>query len=280
MQLLWKVPFAVAVAVTLAACSDLPSGPKQTPPPDLSAGGPSFDAADGCVSDGFCILPPIEVIGEPSECDPWKSLNWCQCEESAPGGGDVSGVDGCNGGGGGGEPGTGPGDPGSGPGGGGGEVPPAACPDWDPGCDNDPWAPESDPCQTGDPMVDAPNVYSEFQELWTLSVEQGVERGGWIVQEGSSYRLVQFQNATYTACGIDIHESPPAGTVAMVHTHPWPLWSVTPCGTLNTGTPSSEDIAALQALGLSTGYLLDGGGIGRYTAAGGEQSERLGRCGY
>ena len=89
-----------------------------------------------------------------------------------------------------------------------------------------------------------------------------------------------FVNATFTACGIDLYESPPSGAVAMLHTHPWPLWEPNPCGYINTGTPSEEDVQALQATGLSTGYFLDGGGIGKFTATGGESATRIGRCGY
>jgi hypothetical protein len=71
-----------------------------------------------------------------------------------------------------------------------------------------------------------------------------------------------------------------AGTVSLLHTHPWPLFTANPCGYVNTGTPSQEDIQALQMTGLSTGYFLDEHGIGRFTANGGEQAYRIGRCGY
>lgn len=139
---------------------------------------------------------------------------------------------------------------------------------------------DPDPCNTGDALIDAPNVWGGFKDLWEKSLANKIEQGGWIVQEGGSYRLVPFQDATYTPCGIDIYESPPPGTVAMVHTHPWPLFTEDSCGNLNTGTPSEEDLLALQALGLSTGYLLDANGIGKYNATSGETAQRIERCGF
>jgi hypothetical protein len=143
-----------------------------------------------------------------------------------------------------------------------------------------PTEPDPEPCNTSDAQLDAPDVWRGFADLWQKSIDGGVERGGWIVQEGNGYRLVPFQNAHYMPCGIDIYESPPPGTVSMVHTHPWPLFTEDPCGNLNTGTPSTDDVEALQQLGLSTGYLLDANGIGRYTATGGPTAQRINRCGY
>lgn len=119
-----------------------------------------------------------------------------------------------------------------------------------------------------------------FTDLWTASTSNGVEQGGWVVMDGSTYRLVPFQNAEFTACGIDLYESPPPGAVSIVHTHPWPLWKPTPCGYINTGTPSDEDVRALQLTGLSTGYFLDEQGIGKFTAASGENALRISRCSY
>jgi hypothetical protein len=108
--------------------------------------------------------------------------------------------------------------------------------------------------------------------------------GGWIVQDGvNSYRLIPFQNAVYTPCGVDVFDAPPANLVSMFHTHPWTLGQVRTCNgaaTMYTGTPSPKDVQVLQQLGLSTGYFIDHAGIGEYTATGGEQAVRLGRCGY
>lgn len=133
-------------------------------------------------------------------------------------------------------------------------------------------------------MVDDADVFGQFDALWQQSLAQGVEMGGWIVQDGpDDYRLIPFQNAVNTPCGVDINEAPPANLVSMFHTHPWTLMQARTCdGTsyLYTGTPSPEDLNALGQLGLSTGYFIDHTGIGKYTAMGGETAIRIGRCGY
>lgn len=261
MRHLRSIGLAAVALFLLAACSDLPT--MNAPTPDLAA---TFQVQAECgTKDNPCLLPPVGS----DPVDPEPGCPWCYsgpCEESLPGSPEAVGAEGCNTGG----P-TGPSpDPGSGGPGGPG-----------PGTGEEPTEPQQpEPCATGDAKVDAPGVFSGFADLWARSVKNGIEQGAWIVQEGSSFRLVPFQNAEFSACELVINEAPPASTVAMVHTHPWPLFSVTPCGTLNTGTPSDEDRAALQALGLSTGYLLDGGGIGRYTATDVDQADRLGRCGY
>jgi hypothetical protein len=133
-------------------------------------------------------------------------------------------------------------------------------------------------------MVDDPDVHQQFDPLWQQSVQRGLEMGGWIVQDGpNDYRLIPFQNAVYTTCGVDIYEAPPANLVSMFHTHPWQFGQPRMCDgaySLYTGTPSPEDVQALQQLGLSTGYFIDYTGIGSYTATGGEKATYLGRCGY
>jgi hypothetical protein len=128
-------------------------------------------------------------------------------------------------------------------------------------------------------------VFREFEALWSASTADGQESGGWIIQmPANRFRLVPFENAEKVPCGLDIAGPPPPGTVAMVHTHPWKLWTVNPCGWLATGTPSEEDVDTLRRLGLSQGYVLDPGGIAKYTPTGGQHSSefstRLTRCGY
>lgn len=130
-------------------------------------------------------------------------------------------------------------------------------------------------------MIDDPDVFGGFGELWRQSLAAAEERGGWLVAEpGGGYRLVPFQDADYSACGIDVYESPPPGAVSLVHTHPWPLLEQTPCGYVNTGTPSEEDVRALSTLGFTWGYFLDAKGIGKFTANGNDQARRTPRCGY
>ena len=246
-----RVLTVISVALVAAGCADRVTGPNQSLPEPVLDQTPS-----GCVSDGACTLEPIIVIGDPGSGGGW-------------GGG--------GGGGGGGDA----GDPGGG-----------ACPTSSIAADSyvqsctgggevvEPDPPPPDTCITQEPAINDPNVHGKFDDLWSASVAEGVEKGGWIVQEGSGFRLIPFQNATFTPCGIDLYESPPTGTVSIVHTHPWPLWTVTPCGYLNTGTPSEEDVAALQQTGVATGYFLDANAIGKFTATGGMTAIRIGRCGY
>jgi hypothetical protein len=247
--------------ITAAGCADamLPLAEGRVPNLTTAA------EPDGEQQTPACCDPVIVVVPGPDVCDPSQSLDWCEgsggeCMTSQPGadGAEYQGTSGCDD-----EPGTGPG----------GDTPPP--PRGEPPPNEPP-----DTCNTGEPLVDAPDVSGRFSDLWLESVLKGVEKGGWIVASGGTYRLVPFQNAAYSACGIDIYESPPPGTVSMLHTHPWPLFTVTPCGYVNTGTPSQEDIQALQLTGLSTGYFLDEHGIGRFTANGGDQAYRIGRCGY
>jgi hypothetical protein len=143
--------------------------------------------------------------------------------------------------------------------------------------------PPSDTCNTGDNRIDAPGVFGGFEELWNASLAAGSEKGAWIVAEGSTFRLIPFQNATYGACEVSINESAPAGAIGMVHTHPWRMFEYrTSCGgqTMYTGTPSPDDSAALRAFGLKVGYFLDYNGIGKYTDQSNEAAQRLERCAF
>ena len=168
------------VLLTLGACTDNPML-SDRPTPDLAPGAATVMDAQvtpqGCVSLGECgVLPPISG----GWCEPWMELDW----DCSDGGGtcmssvgdptdpeEAVTVQGCPGGdgGGGGRP------------GGGGTAPP---PGGDPGticptaatgaCPTEP--PPPDTCKTGERMVDAPNVWGEFQELWLESKLKKVER--------------------------------------------------------------------------------------------------------
>lgn len=233
--------------------------------------------AQGCVSDGECILEPITVQPCAGPTSP---------TESAPD---------CGGGGGGGDPGwwTGGGGPyepppddGGGGGGGGGD--PGG---EDPGGD-DPYPPE--PCNTGDPIVDSEAVQDVFDELWRQSnasapnLAERRERGGWIVSTASGYAVVPFQTLETSFCGLEGWEDyPSVGTVvAFVHTHPYKVGEViVDCEFTNVheyeGIASKADIEMSIALGGGTllpGYILDADGIRKFGTT--QPDESYDRCGY
>lgn len=95
------------LTVAIVACSDSPTAPHPGIPPGDSDVAPRFSvdgSTEGCVSDGFCVLPPISVGG--GECDPWMDANGCEdpndgeCLEAQPVTGlDSSSVSTCGGGG-------------------------------------------------------------------------------------------------------------------------------------------------------------------------------------
>jgi hypothetical protein len=134
MRFIHRAVLGIMSVSLLGACSDNPTGPTSRAADLDAATIASTDQAAGCVTDGICILPPVIV---PGECDPYLSLDWCggECVESASGGPDVVGAEGCND----------PGGTGPGTGGGGTEPPPpGVCPDWDPNCDQNPEPPAED----------------------------------------------------------------------------------------------------------------------------------------
>lgn len=268
MPTLLRMMVLAGLLISAGACGDTPTEPGAALP-DAAA---RYNEVQGCVVGGICVLPPISSGGGSGWCGPRMGDcgdgEWGTCITGAPGTSDpeMGYLSSCPGGDGGG---------GGGPwGGGGGSTPPP--PSSDP--------PPADTCYTGEPMVDDPDVQGQFDVLWQQSVQQGVEVGGWIVRDGTdNYRLIPFHNAVYTPCGVDIYEAPPANLVAIFHTHPWQFGQSRMCDgayALYTGTPSPEDVQALQQLGLSTGYFIDYIGVARYTATGGEKATNFGRCGY
>lgn len=258
-----QIAVAIFAMLLMGACVDMPTAPSAA---GTNGTAPAYDLTpQGCVLEGYCVLPPISGGG----CDPYLELDWScdndgDCMTSQPVDAPDSALvtlSGCAG------PGTG--------------IDKGGIEDSTDGAtEPSPEPVPRDTCKTGEHIVDAPGVWGQFQNLWLKSRLLGVEQGGWVVSDGSSFRLIAFVNATFTACGIDVHEPAPPGAVSIVHTHPWPLWTMTPCGYVNTGTPSQEDVQALQLTGLSTGYFLDSNGIGKFTANGGVAAKRMSRCGY
>lgn len=245
----------------VAACSDLPTS---TLPPsaDLDLYGPIQENSVDCGSASDpCQLPPVG--NDPSECDPYLTLNGCddECAESSPGDAETVGVDGCY------DPGGT--DPGTG---GGTDPPPSGCPEWDPDCDQQ--APQPDTCNTGDPVIDSPAVQEGFAELWAQSnpdqpMENRVERGGWMASDGAGgYRIVPFQEVSSNACEIIVDLSNrPGDAVGFVHTHPYE--SGVPMRVCEgqmmfgrmvyetyTNEPSDYDGRAASTLGMP-GYIID-----------------------
>jgi hypothetical protein len=253
---------AIGWMMTMAACGDLPTDPSAR-----AEGREARLGSDcGMYGDAYLLCPVRPTVPGPS-CDPWLDGDWCRDDEcissAAPAALDGAAIASCPIGG---DPPGGPADEDDG-GGGGGPPPLPEVP--------------TDTCNTGDPVLDDVGVFGGFAKLWRMSTTEGVERGGWIVRDASGrHTLVYFQAATYAPCGINVLETPPPGTIAILHTHPYSVGVNDPCGSWYFGTPSEEDQQALRDHGLATGYLIDVDGIGRFLPTGAQQADRSGRCGY
>lgn len=82
------------------------------------------------------------------------------------------------------------------------------------------------------PWFHDPAFRGQLQDLWEESnpvlpgqdPAETTERGAWILDDGGTYRI-EREGVTavveYGGCATDFQPPPPAGTVAMVHTHPW-----------------------------------------------------------
>jgi hypothetical protein len=105
---------------------------------------------------------------------------------------------------------------------------------WDGGGGADPNPPEDtikNPCNTPYPLLNDTAIQVKFAEAWaasgyeTLPVQERREHGGWIMVTPEGTLTVQEFPATWhtTPCGIDMPRDawPPAGTLAMFHTHPF-----------------------------------------------------------
>ncbi|MEQ9264568.1 MAG: hypothetical protein RLN81_05065 [Balneolaceae bacterium] len=136
----------------------------------------------------------------------------------------------------------------------------------------------TDPCETGDPILDNTGIQEAMELIWeasktNLPIAQRVEQGGYITKSNGKYGFKPFTNMTHSACGITGSMAPPNNTVAYVHTHPFFVGENTTsvCGTggvtSHQSTHSSGDYATLYQLASSTGnnfikgYVLDGNNI-------------------
>jgi hypothetical protein len=250
------------LSLSAAACADSPTSP------------PKLDTGNAGPSEGSVYVP-----GGPSECDPWLDVNWCEdpgdghCMTSGPGTeppDEYAGVQSCTK-----EPG--------GPGGGGAE------PDEEP----------ADSCNTGDPVVDDPEVSRGLQELWARSspdanLAQRRETAGWIVQTSSGYSIVPISTTSSSfGCADFVVQPPTNGTiVGFVHTHPYEVGeTIVDCEMVSiqdySGAPSDEDRITSKllgnAFGLSDalpGYIIDKDGYYRFVGSRYTAAPRLPRCGY
>lgn len=156
----------------------------------------------------------------------------------------------------------------------------------------------SNPCETGDPILDNTGIQEAMELIWeasktNLPIAQRVEQGGYITQSNGKYKFEPFTNLTHSACGITGNMVPPNSTVAYIHTHPFFVGENTTlaCGaggvTSHQSTHSTEDFNTLHLIASYTGnylvegYVIDGNNIvtfttGSFPGFGGVQ----GRCGY
>lgn len=268
----------ILCALLLAGCTDAPTTPRGASK-GMAGLGPSRDdqRAQGCVIDGYCVLPPISGGG----CDPHLELDW-SCDD---GGGDCMtalpvgntdsvyvGLSGC--------------------------IPDPT----KPGGGTEPLPSEPEPgdsCSTGDPIVDAPTVSQGLRDLWARSnpdanLAQRREAAGYIVQTAAGFAIVPI---TTTSAGFGCVEFtanfPATGTVVgFVHTHPYQVdETIIDCDLTTvqayTGAPSDADRRASSLLGSLLGrsgplpgYIIDKDGYYRFDGAGNTATPRIPRCGY
>ena len=218
-----------------------------------TCGGP----ANPCEVDNLVVIGETEGEAPPTHCElyPWD------CD----GGGDGDGG------------GNGPDDDGGG-------TPPGTSP-------TPPDTTVQNPCATGDPVLDAPEVGAfGLNELWkassygpTTPQAERREVAAWVRRLADGTIILDlWDGVAWEPCRVRIPvASRPPDTIAFVHTHPWTVGeTVTTCTSgprKYEGIPSESDVGAATALGLP-GYVLDADGITRFTAA--TQGKPVPRCGY
>lgn len=176
--------------------------------------------------------------------------------------------------------------------------------DWHPG---DPGV----PCETGNPLLDAPGSDAGFAQLWKDSDPDNPtfgdrhERAGWIVRKADgSYYVFEWPNVG-TVCGMDVTglPEPPEGlsaVVGYVHTHPYiPGDYVAVCANDNhtvtgfvqyAGGPSNADRNTSVALGQQVpwsgkpgplpGVILDKSGTRTFVGTSTDKDVNYSRCGF
>lgn len=163
----------------------------------------------------------------------------------------------------------------------------------------------SDPCETGDPVLDNTGIQEALELIWeasktNLPIAQRVEQGGYITKSNGKYKFISFPKTwSKFACGINLpsnwKNSIPSNTVALVHSHPFFVGENTTasnvCGSSGevsyTSLHSQDDRDMLQEVGNHQsnfgikGYVIDGNNTVRYGVLSFTQAESIKtRCGY
>jgi hypothetical protein len=286
-KLVLRFAAVFGLVLTVAGCGDavtLPGG--SGPAPDVTTVAPSAsESTSGTCCDEVIVIVP--------RCDPYMELDWCKDEggecmssQSETGGEEYQGTMTC-----------------PGEGGGGGYKPPPGsepkpCPDY--GCP--PAEPEpADTCNTGDAIVDDPEVSAGLSSLWQQSnpddhLWNRAEKAGWIVEyPAGQFSIVQWSGGTERfGCGdYPALALPTQGTVVgFVHTHPYAVGeAITDCDLASVqtydGTPSDFDRKAGEILGATLGrqaplpgYIIDKDGYYRFDGQLNKATPRRARCGY
>lgn len=167
---------------------------------------------------------------------------------------------------------------------------------------------EPDTCNTGDPLIDSPQVQAGMEQIWgnsnygeNVPMDQRYEDGGWIVRKSDgTYGMEPFPSSwTRTNCAIyppSVITVPPTA-VGWVHTHPFKFGEkLTACPPVQTpwgphpvtytgltSDPDDEAVATIRrqaGYGAFRAYMLDADGITTYTGPAVADHPRVPRCGY
>jgi len=162
--------------------------------------------------------------------------------------------------------------------------------------------PDPEPCDTGDPVIDDPQIQQAFEQLWEESnfgsienpnpERERVEKGGFIVPDGRGGHIFQpmrshLINEEETGpCRIrfSVPSDLPAGAI-YVHTHPYKKDQLQnhciPGKTLKyKNEVGVKDRKALESMGLDKGIILDAEKIISFTTNESEDPTLINRCGY
>jgi len=150
---------------------------------------------------------------------------------------------------------------------------------------------DPEPCETGDEILDDPNVHGEFQNLWDSTnfgdeispnpLDQRLETAAWIIQTSTGFEALPLDEnfiERQDACGIDYNGPVPENVVGLIHTHPYTVGTdLTSICELNPdnddpiyrGEPSKADFKQGVNNGITFGenfqnYIMDADGISSY----------------